>query len=545
MRNVNTFFSEMPARADIGRSRFDIPFNHLFTCNAGSLIPFYWSEVLPGSTFSIDTACLVRTTSPLVAPIIGDLYADIYYFFCPNRILWSHWKNFMGESERAWTPVVEYTVPQIFSDKTHAASVGSVADYLGFPVNVYGPDDGSHGIEFPALPFRAYVKVFSEWFRSENLTDPPLDVVNDSDHAVLSNNTVYGGEPFKVAKFHDAFSSATPAPQKGPDVLLPLGNQAPISGNLGFTGLTSGASFALQGPSTPIGPSASGTPGIFNASSDLTSSASENLGLQLNTIYADLSEATGSSVNQLRTAFQVQKLLERDSMSGTRYTEILLGHFGVHSPDQRLQRPEYLGGARVPININQVVQTSATDATSPQGNTAAYSLTINKHGDFTKSFTEHGICIGVMCIRYKHSYSQGQPAMSARKTRYDYYWPEFANLGNQAIKNKFIYADGSSTDDEVFGYQEAWWEYRYMNDRQSALMRSGVSGSLDVWHLGDHYTQLPYLSDAWIREDPANLDRALTVTSAVTHQFIVDMHVQNRAVLPMPTYSIPGLIDHH
>ena len=258
-----------------------------------------------------------------------------------------------------------------------------------------------------------------------------------------------------------------------------------------------------------------------------------------------MSLATGSSINQLRQAFQVQKLYEKDARGGTRYTEILRSHFGVVSPDSRLQRPEYLGGSRIPININQVLQQSESSTNSPLGDTGAYSLTIDSHSDFTKSFTEHGFLIGLACVRYDHTYQQGIERMWSRTLREHYYFPVFANLGEQAVKNKEIYAQGSAVDDQVFGYQEAWAEYRYKPNRVSGMMRSTYAQSLDIWHLADEYSTLPSLSDAWIREDPSNIDRVLAVTSAVSHQFIADIYVSNKTVRAMPLYSIPGLIDHH
>lgn len=545
-RNANSFFSEFPATVDIGRSRFDRDQNIKLSMDAGELVPFYVDEVLPGDTHSIDTSKLVRM-STLIAPIMDDIYLDTYYFFVPNRIIWTHWKNFMGESERAWLPAVQYSVPQIFcstvSSPSNAVLPNTIADYMGVPVGVSGTP--SAPFSFSALPIRAYVKIFNEWFRDENLTDPLLEEFGDSSYQYSGTAVRRGGYCAKVAKLHDYFTSSLPSPQRGPDVLLPLGNQAPISGNIGFVGNTSGLNFALTAPTTPIGPAASGTPGIVNAASSGSSTADETLGLQTSTIYADLSQATGSSINQLRLAFQVQKLYEKDARGGTRYREMVKSHFGVNIPDSRVQIPEYLGGNRIPINIHQVVQNSATDSVSPQGHTAAYSLTLNSHSDFTKSFTEHGYIIGVMCIRYKHTYQQGLERFWSRKDREDFYFPVFANIGEQAILNKEIYAQGTSADDEVFGYQEAWADYRFKPSRVSGELRSTYAQSLDFWHLGDYYTSQPYLSDAWIREDKSNIDRALAVTSAVSHQFVADIYVQNRCVRPMPLYSIPGLIDHH
>lgn len=560
-RNVNSFFSHNPVNLDISRSKFTRAQEIKTSFNAGDLIPFYLDEVLPGDTMSIDTSKVVRM-STLISPIMDNVYLDTYFFFVPNRLVWKHWKQFMGENtESAWLPETSYTIPQVTAP-VGGWTCGTIADYMGIPTNV-------SGISVSALPFRMYSMICNEWFRSENLTDPIF--FDDGDATVAgSNGSNYlsdipkGGMPFKAAKYADYFTSALPAPQKGPDVVLPLGNFAPV-----FTSATDHTVdknmqslrfehvFPNQGQKFDVGQRNlvltnsvednyagaralySTDTGIYgNLNPDIYKIAPVNL-------YTDLTLATGSSINQLRTAFQVQKLYERDARGGTRYTEIIKSHFGVTSPDSRLQRPEYLGGCRVPINVHQVVQNSATDATSPQGNTAAYSLTIDSHSDFTKSFTEHGFIIGLCVARYQHTYQQGIERMWSRHLREDYYFPVFANLGEQMILNKELYAQGNDADDEVFGYQEAWAEYRYKPNRVSGEMRSNYTTSLDIWHLADDYASLPALSDSWIREDASNIDRVLAVTSAVSHQFIADIYVKNNSVRPMPLYSVPGLIDHH
>lgn len=547
-RNVNSFFSEAPASVDVSRSRFQRNQNIKTSFNAGELIPFYLDEVLPGDTVSIDTAKVVRM-STLIAPIMDNIYLDTYFFFVPNRLVWDHWKQFMGENtESAWIPQVDYTIPQVTAP-TGGWSVGTIADYMGIPTGV-------SGLSVDAMPFRAYALICNEWFRDENLTDP---IYIDTGDATLagSNGSAYrtdvpkGGKPFLAAKYHDYFTSALPAPQKGPDVPLPLGDSALVyaSSNGAFNKLREKNQLQFRNAST--GEAFNGQHPVFLGSGGGTyngigtSTSGNTVAVTPVNLYADLSLATGTSINQLRQAFQVQKLYEKDARGGTRYTEILKSHFGVTSPDSRLQRPEYLGGSRIPINVHQVVQNSATDSTSPQGNTAAYSLTIDSHSDFTKSFTEHGWIIGLCVARYDHTYQQGLERMWSRKVREDYYFPVFANLGEQAIKNKEIYAQGTAKDDEVFGYQEAWAEYRYKPSRISGEMRSQYAQSLDLWHLGDDYSSLPSLSDAWIREDKTNIDRTLAVASSVSHQFIADIFVKNSEVRVMPMYSIPGLIDHH
>uniref|UniRef100_A0AAU8AXX5 Major capsid protein n=1 Tax=Dulem virus 120 TaxID=3145597 RepID=A0AAU8AXX5_9VIRU len=543
MRNLDSRFSENPTSLEISRSKFTRACSVKTSFNTGDLVPFYIDEVLPGDTFSIDDSKVVRL-STLLTPIMDNLYLDTYYFFVPDRLVWDHWKEFNGENtESAWYPKVEYSIPQITAP-AGGWTVGTLADYFGLPINV-------PNLSVSALPFRAYALICNEWFRDQNLTDPLFvdtsDVTTPGSNGDKDVDIVKGGKPFKVAKYHDYFTSCLPAPQKGPDVLLPLGNEAPVRA-LSKTH-TLGDDW-IRFVKREDGKPAVGYVGLDNgilaqgASND-GSTFSSSGGIEPSNLFADLSLATGSSINQLRLAFQIQKLYERDARGGTRYTEILQSHFGVTSPDARLQRPEYLGGNRKPINVTQVVQQSATVTDSPQGNTSAYSLTIDNESAFTKSFVEHGYVIGLMCVRYDHTYQQGIERFWSRKNRFDFYWPVFANIGEQAVLNKEIYAQGSDKDSEVFGYQEAWADYRYKPSRASGYMRSTAPTSLDVWHLGDNYSSLPHLSDSWIREDGKIVDRVITVTSDISHQFFADVFIRNTSVRPMPVYSVPGLIDHH
>ena len=568
-RNAESHFAVNPTRIDLSRSRFDRSSSYKTTFNVGQIIPFYVDEVLPGDTFSIDTSKVVRMQT-LLTPVMDDIFLDTYYFFVPNRLTWNHWKQFMGENtESAWIPSVEYEVPQLTAPEG-GWNIGTIADYMGIPTGV-------SGLSVSALPFRAYALIMNEWFRDENLSDPLNIPVTDATVQGVNTGTFVtdvakGGLPYTAAKYHDYFTSALPAPQKGPDVTIPVGtagpypvvaqsNIVPNPGNVGLKFVPYTATFNNAGTQWTgqvnelrgsTGASGSvGTPTAENSSFGVVTTnfqfggAAEKI-IPNNLWAIDSGEAAVATINQLRLAFQIQKLYERDARGGTRYIEILKSHFGVTSPDARLQRPEYLGGNRIPININQVVQSSSTDASgTPQGNTAAYSLTSDNHSDFTKSFVEHGFLIGVMVARYRHTYQQGLERFWSRKDRFDYYFPVFANIGEQAIKNKEIYAQGTEKDDEVFGYQEAWADYRYRPNRVTGEMRSSAPQSLDVWHLGDDYESLPSLSDSWIREDSKTVNRVLAVSDNVSAQLFCDIYIRNLCTRPMPLYSIPGLIDHH
>ena len=551
-RNVESHFALNPTRIDLSRSTFDRSSSVKTSFNAGDIVPFFLEEVLPGDTFNVKSSKVVRMQT-LLTPMMDNVYLDTYYFFVPNRLVWKHWKEFNGENtESAWIPETTYEVPQITSPADTGWAVGTLADYLGIPT-------GIPNLSVNALPFRAYALIMNEWFRDQNLSDPL--VVPDDDATVSGVNTgnfvsdvAKGGKPYIAAKYHDYFTSCLPSPQKGPDVVIPVasGAKSPVYAladrvpTAGVTGeyMMLGQSLEESDPRYLGANSWSNSVGAvlkkFTGGENYTT-------MPLNLWAVSDGNVPSATINQLRLAFQIQKLYERDARGGSRYIEILKSHFGVTSPDARLQRPEYLGGNRVPINVNQVVQQSGTGSGSstPQGTVVGMSQTTDSHSDFIKSFTEHGFIIGVMVARYDHTYQQGLDRMWSRKDRFDYYWPVFANIGEQAVKNKEIYAQGNKEDDEVFGYQEAWADYRYKPNRVTGEMRSAYAQSLDVWHLADDYAQRPSLSDSWIREDKTNIDRVLAVTSSVSNQFFADVYVQNRATRPMPLYSIPGLIDHH
>lgn len=563
-RNVESHFALNPTRIDLSRSTFDRSSSVKTSFNAGDIVPFFLEEVLPGDTFNVKSSKVVRMQT-LLTPMMDNVYLDTYYFFVPNRLVWSHWKEFNGENtESAWIPETTYEVPQITSPANGGWNVGTIADYFGIPT-------GIPNLSVSALPFRAYALVMNEWFRDQNLQDPLVVPLDDATVAGVNTDTFVsdvakGGKPYIAAKYHDYFTSCLPSPQKGPDVLIPsaTAGEYPVVGNGKGLALTNGtvvSTFAQQSANSYY-PTVYTVPGFHNLPFTDTAGLSaiggngnalgvptqEQLGDNLfnSGLIALASGGLGATINQLRLAFQVQKLYERDARGGSRYIEILKSHFGVTSPDARLQRPEYLGGNRVPININQVIQQSGTQSgTTPQGTVVGMSQTTDSHSDFIKSFTEHGFILGVMCVRYDHTYQQGLERFWSRKDRFDYYWPVFANIGEQAVRNKEIYAQGNSEDDEVFGYQEAWADYRYKPNRVTGEMRSAYAQSLDVWHLADDYSTRPSLSDSWIREDKANIDRVLAVQSSVSNQFFADIYVQNRATRPMPVYSIPGLIDHH
>ena len=565
-RNVNSHFSTLPS-VEIGRSKFNRNSTHKTTFNAGKLVPIFVDEVLPGDTFSMDVASLVRMSTPIF-PVMDNAYLDTYFFFVPNRLVWEHWKEFNGENTSTkWTQPVEYSVPTLVSPGWNK---GSIADYFGIPTDV-------EGLEVNALPFRAYCLIWNEWFRDQNIMNPCEVYKDDTTRmGVLAENRNFdetllnahlGGDLLPVCKYHDYFTSALPAPQKGPEVTIPFRDaELPVVSTVDTVDFQNLVDYPSRAPMSLakdngdlFGVGWLGT----NSSSHVTAIDGQPAADQYDTAYpANLwAIATDNSIaptiNALRQAFQIQKLFEKDARGGTRYTEILNSHFGVQSPDSRLQRPEYLGGKRVPINIDQVLQTSESTETSPQGNTAAYSLTVDTDSSFTKSFTEHGFIIGLACVRTEHTYQQGLERMWSRKRRFDYYWPALANLGEQAILVKELFAKpvqlhggvDTSGNDEAFGYQEAWAEYRYKPNRVSGAFRSNYQGTLDSWHYADYYQPESLdevsLHPDWIAETDVNIDRTLAVSSEVEDQFIADFYFKCDCVRPMPLYSIPGLIDHH
>lgn len=547
-RNAVSRFAQVP-RAEIRRARFKRDFANITTMNEGDLVPLYVDEVLPGDTISCQLNGLVRMATPLY-PVMDNCYLDTYAFFVPCRLLWEHWENLMGQNDQSfWAETTEYSVPQTTAPGT-GWQIGTIADYMGVPTGV-------HGISINSLPFRAYARIWNEWFRDENLQQPVVQDTDDANNTGSNTGTELtdaqnGGLPLKVAKYHDYFTSCLPEPQKSEAASiqlgatwLPVSTRSAVADDNSFPALQ----WNLPGPDDTarhlIGvraESASNNWGTIEVkSSDDSGAAMDGSSTGPRNLWANAEALGGITINELRQAIAIQHILEADARGGTRYVEMLAHEFGVTSPDSRLQRSEYLGGTRVPININQVIQQSSTTDVSPQGNTAAYSMTTLRNKMCSYSAVEHGYILILGCIRVNHSYQQGLSRMWTRKGRFDFYHPMLANLGEMAVLNKEIYCQGNAQDDEVFGYQEAWADYRYHPNIVTGEMRSQYAQSLDAWHYGDYYEKLPTLSSSWIQEGIENIDRTLAVQSENSHQFIADFYFDQTWTRPMPVYSVPGL----
>lgn len=534
-RSTQHLFSQIPS-TQIPRSVFDRSHGYKTTFNSGFLVPFYVDEVLPGDSFKLTATLFARLATPIV-PFMDNLYLETFFFFVPNRLVWDNWQKFNGEQKNP-SDSTDFLIPTVSGTNVQNQTLW---DYFGLPTNVGG------ALEVNALPFRAYNLIFNEWFRDENLQESLKVPTGDGPDNLSDYNLVRRG------KRHDYFTSCLPWPQKGPGVEISVGGTATVnaSGTPTFKAVfVSGTRDQLIRNPNTLG-------GVFPAGDgfDLNSVdfAPNGCKVQGDTgsmmhldwlspgLQVDLSSATPISINDLRQAFQIQKLYERDARGGTRYTEILRSHFGVISPDARLQRPEYLGGSSARISINPVQQTSATNDTTPQGNLAAYGVASDSFHGFSKSFVEHGYVFGFVNVRADLTYQQGLNRMWSRQGRFDFYWPVLAHLGEQAVLNKEIYAQGTADDDKVFGYQERYAEYRYYPGQITGKFRSTDPQPLDSWHLAQKFSSLPTLSSQFIEDNPP-VDRVIAVQDEP--QFLFDSYIRLKCARPMPVYSVPGLVDH-
>lgn len=562
-RNNERHFAQIP-QVHISRSTFNRPQNILTTFNAGELIPFYVDEVLPGDTFRVRTSAIIRQTTPKY-PVMDDAYIDMYYFYVPDRIVWDNFKQFMGEIDSTpWMPTKEYTVPQIQIKNTATQAnvklptTGSILDYMGVPTKCVGPNDE---LDVNALPIRGYVKIWNEFFRDQNIDnaatlktdDNNVTYADSADGASLESTLIEartGGRCLPVNKMHDYFTSCLPYPQRGPEVNLPMSGNAPIRlGNQkneyeNFASPVEMVVATLSGGNKPGSLVYTQTTGAPGEKMRMQFTGTETVSGEPGTgglMYADLANVTAATINDLRQAVAVQHYYEAMARGGSRYREQVRSIYGVTISDKTVQVPEYLGGGRYHVNMNQIVQTSAANdqTNTPLGETGAISITPINEASFTKSFEEHGFVIGVMCVRHDRSYQQGLEKFWSRKDRLDFYFPQFANIGEQPVKKREIMATGTATDEETFGYQEAWAEYRYKPNRVSGKMRSNAEGTLDFWHYADNYNTVPTLSQEWMKEGKDEIARTLIVQNEP--QFFGAIRVDNKTTRPMPLYSVPGL----
>ena len=564
-RSTQHLFSQIPS-TQIPRSVFDRSHGYKTTFNSGFLVPFYVDEVLPGDSFKLTATLFARLATPIV-PFMDNLYLETFFFFVPNRLVWDNWQKFNGEQKNP-TDSTDFLIPTVSGTNVQNQTLW---DYFGLPTNV------NKALKVNALPFRAYNLIFNEWFRDENLQESLQVPTGDGPDKLSDYNLVRRG------KRHDYFTSCLPWPQKGPGVEISIGGQASIgmdfvsrpeasavagpsvnvswSTGVNWTGSTkmtpfsesiaSDAMVSSKNRSAQFGGSSSGVVYPFGFKTNFSGPDAVNRGNgavgtisfkgSIPGLYADLASATPISINDLRQAFQIQKLYERDARGGTRYTEILRSHFGVISPDARLQRPEYLGGSSARISINPVQQTSATNETTPQGNLAAFGVASDSFHGFSKSFVEHGYIFGFVNVRADLTYQQGLNRMWSRQGRFDFYWPVLAHLGEQAVLNKEIYAQGTEDDDKVFGYQERYAEYRYYPGQITGKFRSTDPQPLDSWHLAQKFSSLPTLSSQFIQDNPP-VERVIAVQDEP--QFLFDSYIRLKCARPMPVYSVPGLVDH-
>lgn len=530
-------FARVPT-AEISRSTFRRPSNYKTTFDAGYLIPFFCDEVLPGDTHKLNTSIVARLATPIV-PFMDNLHMDVHFFFVPNRLVWNNWEKFMGAKDNPGD-TTEYLIPTIaFSDND--LPVGSIYDYFGLPC---GTGISLFNCKINALPFRAYNLIYNEWYRDQNLINSLTVSKGDGPDA----ENLYALR--RRAKRHDYFTSCLPWPQKGEAVDMPIGTSAPVYGDGHALGLTSNGSTqfglynhtdnSLRATNSKYGKSLPDTTATLSFPASTATLGVVPSGVS--GLYADLSQASAVTINQFREAVQLQRLLERDARGGTRYIEILKSHFLVNSPDMRLQRPEYLGGGTIPVQINSVPQTSSTDTTTPQGNMSAYGYASGRGIGFNKSFVEHGYIIGILSVRADLTYQRRIDRMWSRREKYDFYWPALAHIGEQPVYNREIFAtDIAPESDGIFGYQEAWADLRYKPSMITGKLRSDDATPLDMWHLSQHFTTQPTLGQSFIEENPP-ISRVVAVTSEP--QFVLDSYLDLICTRPMPMYSVPGMVDH-
>lgn len=533
-------FSQVP-NVTIGRSKFNRSHVLKTTFDEGKLIPIFVDEVLPGDSFKLKVTTFTRMATPIF-PVMDNLYLETFFFFVPMRLIWDNFQKFMGEQENPGDST-DYLIPSVGD----YVNIGTLHDYFGLPLSP------GKTINFNVLPFRAYWLIWNEWFRDENLQNSVPVYKGDAGKIWEPSDNVNGFSWFECAprgKRYDYFTSCLPWPQKGPGVEIPIGTTAPLVAD-GPMSFTFGSPTNRQIAGTLYGTVRAGGDNSFDVASnlprtdinlsDISNSYLPSPATYKSGLSVDLSTATSATINSLRQAFQLQRYYEKDARGGTRYIEKIKSHFGVTSPDARLQRPEYLGGHSDRININPVVQTSSTDSTSPQGNLSAFGVSGARYHGFSKSFVEHGYIIGLANVRADLTYQQGLNRMWSRKTVLDFYWPSFAHLGEQAVLNKEIYAQGTAADDEVFGYQERYGEYRYKPSMITGKFRSTYAQSLDAWHFSQKFENLPTLSNQFIQDNPP-ISRCLAVPSEP--HFLMDAFFNLKCVRPMPLFGTPGLIDH-